>query len=68
MLGTLAEEQKDLLGIKLSEFPSLASKHLREQIRKIRTDNPCSMPPNAVLADLVTCALLGCAALMFSLW
>ena len=67
-LETLANKQKDRLGIKLSEFPPVALNHLSERIHQIGMDLPWHMPSNAVLAGLVACASLGCAVLIFSLW
>ena len=49
-LKTLTQKQKDLLGIKLSSQNGF--KYLSKTIRKIKTDYPWSVPPNAVLAGL----------------
>ena len=67
-LETLTQEQKVLLGIKLFKFSPVALNHLNKLIRKIGTDYSWSLFPNGVLAGLVECPLLGCVALIFSLW
>ena len=41
---------------------------LGKRIKKIGTSYPWSVPSNAVLADLASYALVGCVALVFSLW
>ena len=41
---------------------------LSKIISNIGTEYPWSVPPNAFLAGLVAHILLGCVALIFSLW
>ena len=65
---TLTPDQKDLLGVRLSEFPPMTLDHLSKRIKKIGTSYLWSIPPNAVLRGLVSYALLGYVALVFSLW
>ena len=52
-LESLTLDQKDLLGIKLSEFPPMTLDHLCIRIKKIGTSYLWSVPSNAVLAGLV---------------
>ena len=65
-LETLTQDQKNLLGIKLSHIPTMTLYYLGKHIRKIETDYFWNLP--VVLANLVECALLGCKAFIFSLW
>ena len=67
-IETLTPNQKDLLGVKLSEFPLVTLDHLGKRIKKIGTSYPWSISPNAVLADVVSYALVDCVTLVFSLW
>ena len=46
----------------------MALNHLSKKVRKIGSDCPWGVPPDAILAGLVACALLCCMALLFSLW
>ena len=64
-LETITPEQKAFLGVKLSEFPLMALNHL---IKKIGTSLSMEHTPNAILIGLVSYALVGCVALVFSLW
>ena len=66
-LETLIPDQKDLLGVKLSEFPPMTLYDLGRRIKMIGTSYTWSIPYNAVLAGLVSYALVGCVALVFSL-
>ena len=67
-METLTPEQKDLLGIRLSEFPLMTLNHLSKQIKKIGTSYLWSIPLNALLIGLESYTLVGCVALVFSLW
>ena len=42
--------------------------HLSKRIKKIGTSCLWNIPSNAVLVGLVSYALVGCVALVFSLW
>ena len=42
--------------------------HLSKRIKKMGTSYPWSTSSNAVLVGLVSYALVGCVALVFSLW
>ena len=59
-LETLTPEQKDLLGLKLSEFPLMTLNHLGKRIQKIGTSYLWSIPPNVILIGLVSYVLGGC--------
>ena len=59
-LDTLTPDQKDLLGVKLLEFPSLTLDHFIKRIKNIRTSYPWNVLPSAVLAGLVSYALVCC--------
>ena len=52
-LETLTPNQKDILGVKLSEFAKLTLDHLDKRIKKMGTSYPWSIPSNAILAGLV---------------
>ena len=41
----LTPEQKDLLGVKFSEFPPMTLNHLGKRIKKIGTIYPWNIPP-----------------------
>ena len=64
----LSPEQKDLLGVQLSELPLMTLNYLGKTIKRIRTRYTQSLPPNAISVGLVLYALVGCVALVFSLW
>ena len=49
-LETLTSEQKDLLGVKLSELPLMTLEHLGKRIKKIGTSYPWSIPPMVYLS------------------
>ena len=65
-LETLTPYHKPLLGAKLSEFPPMTLDHLGKRIKKNRGQLPMEYT-NAVFARLVSYALVGCMALVFSL-
>ena len=58
-LETLTPKQKDLLGVKLSEFLLMTINHLGKRIKKIGTSYLWSIPSSAILIDLVLYALVG---------
>ena len=64
---TLSQEQKDLLGIKLSEFPHIVLKHLGK-FYDICTLYTQSVPLNAVLTGLVLCSFIASVPFIFPLW
>ena len=65
---TLTPNQKDLSGVKLSEFPPMTIDHLGKRIKKIGTGYSWSIPSNALFAGLESDALVGCLTSLFSLW
>ena len=67
-LETLTQEQKGLLGVKLSEFSQMTLNHLDKRIKKNLDQLSMEHTPNAVLIGLVSYALVGCVALVFCLW
>ena len=67
-LELLTYDKKDLLGVKLSELFPMTLGHLSKRIKKIGTRYLWSPSPSAILAGLVSYALVGCMALVFSLW
>ena len=42
---TLSPDQRDLLGVKLLEFPPMTLDHLGKRLKKIRTSYAWSLPP-----------------------
>ena len=61
-------QNKDLLAVKLSEFPLMTLNDLGKRIKKIRTSYLWSIPLYVILTGLVSYAMVGCTALVFSLW
>ena len=66
-METLIPEQKDLLGVKLSEFNPVTLDHLGKRIKKFGTSYLWSISHNAILIGLVSYALVGCVNLVFCL-
>ena len=65
---SLCYEERDLPGIKHSEFLHMTLDPLSKHIKKISTDYLQRNSQNAGMTGLVLCALMGSVALIFSLW